>query len=169
MKEFPPFRLDTVNQCLWQREDKQDERISLTPKAFAMLNYLVEHPGRLITQDELLEALWPGTFVQPEVLKSHILDLRSALGDDARNPRFIQTLPRRGYQFIAAVSDPAAEAKLTPELPSRKLVGRDAALAELKQCVERSSQNHRQIVFINWLGTHAEYDKIDVRKVQHGD
>jgi DNA-binding winged helix-turn-helix (wHTH) protein/tetratricopeptide (TPR) repeat protein len=148
MWEFPPFRLDTVNQCLWRREDKEDERISLTPKAFAMLNYLVEHPGRLITQDELLEALWPGTFVQPEVLKSHILDLRSALGDDARNPRFIQTLPRRGYQFIAAVSDPAAEAKLTPELPSRKLVGRDAALAELKQCVERSSQNHRQIVFI---------------------
>jgi hypothetical protein len=48
MWEFPPFRLDTVNQCLWRREDKEDERISLTPKAFAMLNYLVEHPGRLI-------------------------------------------------------------------------------------------------------------------------
>jgi DNA-binding winged helix-turn-helix (wHTH) protein/tetratricopeptide (TPR) repeat protein len=148
MWEFPPFRFDTVNQCLWRRADKEDERISLTPKAFAMLNYLVEHAGRLITQDELLDALWPGTFVQPEVLKSHILDLRSALGDYARNPRFIQTLPRRGYQFIAAVSDPAAEAKLTPELPSRKLVGRDVALAELKQCLERSSQNHRQIVFI---------------------
>ena len=148
MWEFPPFRLDAVNQCLWRRADKGDERISLTPKAFAMLNYLVEHAGRLITQDELLDALWPGTFVQPEVLKSHILDLRSALGDDARNPRFIQTLPRRGYQFIAAVSDPAAEAKLTHELPSRKLVGRDAALAELKQCLERSSQNHRQIVFV---------------------
>ncbi len=56
MKEFPPFRLDTVNQCLWRRTSSGDERISLTPKAFAMLSYLVERAGRLVTQNELLEA-----------------------------------------------------------------------------------------------------------------
>src|SRR5580700_3118300 len=124
MKEFPPFRLDEVNQCLWRRVNGADEqRIPLTPKAFSVLRYLLERAGRLVTQDELLEALWPDTYVQPEVLKSHILDIRSALGDSAKNPRFIQTLPRRGYQFIAPVSDPAAEVKRTPEAPFGKLVG----------------------------------------------
>ena len=101
-KEFPPFRLDTVNECLWRHRDTgSDERILLTPKAFAMLRYLVEHAGRLVTQDELLEALWPDTFVQPEVLKSHVRDIRIVLGDDCKHPRFIETLPRRGYQFVA--------------------------------------------------------------------
>ena len=60
MKEFSPFRLDTVNQCLWRGRGRADEeRILLTPKAFALLRYLVEHPGRLVTHDELLDALWP--------------------------------------------------------------------------------------------------------------
>ncbi len=72
-KEFPPFRLDPTDQCLWRRENAwDDERISLTPKAFAVLSYLVEHAGHLITQEEFLEEVWPDTFVQPEVLKYQI-------------------------------------------------------------------------------------------------
>ena len=52
MKEFPPFRLDTENQCLWRRGNNADgERVMLTPKAFAVLRHLVEHAGRLVTQD----------------------------------------------------------------------------------------------------------------------
>ena len=87
MKEFPPFRLDTVNQCLWRGRDAFDEeRILLTPKAFAVLRYLVEHPGRLVTHDEFLDALWPNTHVQPEVLKSHIFEVRNILGDDSKKP-----------------------------------------------------------------------------------
>src|SRR5262245_37940258 len=59
MKEFPPFRLDLGNQCLWRRAETADaERIRLTPKAFAVLQYLVEHAGRLVTHDELIEAVW---------------------------------------------------------------------------------------------------------------
>lgn len=70
MREFSPFRLDTVNECLWRRSDsRDDQRILLTPKAFAVLLYLVERAGRLVSQNELLGALWPDTFVQPEVLK----------------------------------------------------------------------------------------------------
>ncbi|MGO9231172.1 MAG: winged helix-turn-helix domain-containing protein [Bryobacteraceae bacterium] len=58
-----------MNECLWRREDAgEDERVLLTPKAFAVLAYLIEHAGRLVTQDELLDAVWPDTFVQPEVL-----------------------------------------------------------------------------------------------------
>lgn len=79
MHEFLPFRLDTVNQCLWrQRETAADECIALTPKAFAVLRYLVEHAGRLVPQEELLEAVWPETFIKPEVLKSRIFEIRVA-------------------------------------------------------------------------------------------
>ena len=96
MREFPPFRLDTVNQCLWRGDGVAEERILLAPRAFALLRYLVEHPGRLVAHDELLEALWPKTYVQPEVLKSHIAAIRAVLGDGAKKPIFIETLSRRG-------------------------------------------------------------------------
>src|SRR5208282_2486814 len=132
-KEFPPFRLDTVSECLWRhRDDRDDERIRLTPKAFAVLQYLVNNPGRLVTQNELLGAVWPDTFVQPEVLKSQILDVRHALGDDAKNPRFIETLPRRGYQFVAPVADTFAAMEREYEGGTEKFVGRDAELNELR-------------------------------------
>ena len=154
MKEFPPFGLDTVNQCLWRRRDLgDDERIPLAPKAFAVLQYLVEHAGRLVTQDELLDALWPDTFVQPEVLKSHILGIRRALGDRPKKPLFIETLPRRGYQFIAPIKDVSAkdvsaESMLGLEQPCRKLVGRNAALAQLDESLQRALRGQRQVVFV---------------------
>jgi len=149
MPEFPPFRLDNMNQCLWRQRDKrQDECIRLTPKPFAILRYLVEHAGRLVTQDELLNAVWPDTFVQPEVLKTHILDVRNALGDSAKSPRFIETLPRRGYQFIAPVRSVSATPEATLGLPSQKLVGRGAELTQLQSCLWRTLGGQRQIVFI---------------------
>lgn len=148
MKEFDPFRLDTVNQCLWRRRDTGDQkRISLTPKAFGVLRYLVEHSGRLVTHDEILNALWPDTFVQPEVLKSYIVDARCALGDDAKNPRFIQTLPKRGYQFIALVRNAAAPGEAM-ERPARKLVGRNKELDDLLNRLRAALASQRQIVFI---------------------
>src|SRR5579863_4442875 len=103
MKQFQSFGLDTSNQCLLLN----DERIDLAPKPFAVLRYLVENPGRLISHDELLEALWPETYVQPQVLRTYVLDLRKVLGDDAGKPRFIQTLPKRGYCFVAQVTERA--------------------------------------------------------------
>jgi hypothetical protein len=61
MTEFPPFRMDVANRCLWHRGDGPEERrILLTPKAFAMLRYLVEHAGRLVTQEEMLSWLGIG-------------------------------------------------------------------------------------------------------------
>jgi TolB-like protein/TPR repeat protein len=101
MKEFLSFRLDAADQSLW----RDGQRVPLTPKAFSVLHYLVDRAGRLVTQSELLDALWPNTFVQPEVLKSQILDVRTALGDRPKDPLYIETVPRRGYRFIARVSD----------------------------------------------------------------
>jgi DNA-binding winged helix-turn-helix (wHTH) protein len=101
MKQFQSFGLDTSNQCLL----RDGAPIDLAPKPFAVLRYLVENPGRLITHDELLDALWPETYVQPQVLRTYMLELRKVLGDDASQPRFIQTLPKRGYRFVAPVTE----------------------------------------------------------------
>ena len=78
--QFLQFRLDPENQCLWRRgESAEDERVLLTPKAYAVLDYLLKHAGRLVTQDELLDAVWARSYVQPEVLKHHVLEIRKAL------------------------------------------------------------------------------------------
>src|SRR5271165_4484681 len=149
MKEFPPFRLDLVNQCLWRRSDgAAEQRIVLPPTAFAMLRYLVEHAGRLVKQDELLDALWPDTFVQPEVLKGHIREIRSVLCDDAKNARFIETLPRRGYQFIASVTDDSCKTNLEADSPASRLVGRNTELDQLRGSLRRALHGERQLVFV---------------------
>jgi TolB-like protein/DNA-binding winged helix-turn-helix (wHTH) protein/Flp pilus assembly protein TadD len=112
MKSFKAFRLDMANHILWRDGD----RVPIAPKSFDVLAYLVEHADSVVTQDEILEALWPETYVNPEVLRKYILEIRRALGDRAEDPEFIETLPKRGYRFIAPVEDvrPAAE---QPKLP----------------------------------------------------
>jgi DNA-binding winged helix-turn-helix (wHTH) protein/tetratricopeptide (TPR) repeat protein len=144
MKIFRSFRLDPVNQCLWRGEN----RVPLTPKAFDMLRYLVEHPGRLVTQDEILEALWPETYVNPEIIKKYILELRKGLGDRHDKPEFIETFPKRGYQFVAAVSDAVAVGRQDLAETTKKMVGRDAALAELHNSLRRALRGQRQIIFV---------------------
>lgn len=101
MKLFKSFGLDTENHLLW----RDRERVPLAPKGFDVLAYLIGHAGRVVTPDELLEALWQGTYVNPEVLRKYILEIRRALGDRPGNPEFIETVPKRGYRFIASVID----------------------------------------------------------------
>ena len=147
MRRFPPFRLDTVNQCLWRGDGLAEERILLARKAFAMLRYLVEHPGRLVAHAELLEAIWPKTYVQAEVLKSHIAAIRAVLGDDARKPIFIETLSRRGYRFIAPVTeDASASPSRTTNVPEAvsELIGRDAEL----EAVTALATEHRLVSLV---------------------
>ncbi len=145
MKVFQPFRLDTVNHCLWRGED----RVSLTPKAFDVLRYLVEHADRLVTQNEILEALWPETYVNPEVIKKYILGIRKVLGDHHDKPEFIETFPRRGYQFVASVSELSAGAPSDVDVnAARKMVGREAAMAQLDGYLGRALKAQRQMIFI---------------------
>src|ERR1700730_11656906 len=73
-----------------------------------MLRYLVENPGRLVTHDELLEKLWPEIYVNPELIRKYILDIRKILGDRPDKPEFIETVTKRGYRFIAPVVDETA-------------------------------------------------------------
>src|ERR1700722_13102572 len=150
MKSFPPFRLDSVNQCLWRRGDTgQEARILLTPKAFAVLEYLVEHAGRLVTHDELLEAVWPDTVVEPQAVKKHVLGVRAALGDRAKNSLFIETIPTRGYQFIAGVTESVATSPTVSRTAAPgDLVGRGGALEALRETWQHALSGERQIVFV---------------------
>jgi DNA-binding winged helix-turn-helix (wHTH) protein len=150
MKEFPPFELDGVNQCLWRHTDEGERRpVVLPPKAFALLQYLLEHPGRLVTHNELLESLWPRTFVQPDVLKTHILQIRTALGDNPKDPVYIKTLARRGYQFIGPLRDQHVTGPRGPSMEaSTKLVGRNQFVRQLHDDLRGAMNGQRQTVFI---------------------
>src|SRR5437763_9626377 len=97
---FGHFRLDLTNECLWQGT----RAISLRPKAFAVLKLLVESPGLLVTKQQVLDTVWPDTFVGDAVLKDSIRQLREALHDDAAEPVYIETSHRRGYRFIGYLS-----------------------------------------------------------------
>ena len=145
MKAFGPFRFDPVNHCLW----RDHERAPLTPKAFDVLRYLVEHADRLVTQDELLEALWPDTYVNPEGIRKYILEIRKVLGDRSDQPAFIETFPKRGYQFVAAITDertaPPAVAALGA---ARDMVGRQEGLGQLDGYLQAALGGQRQLVFV---------------------
>src|SRR5689334_20043977 len=124
---FDSFSLDPTNERLW----KGSQAIRLRPKAFLLLNHLVLRPGQLITKEELYEAIWPGTFVGDGVLKVLMRQLREALGDDPRNPRFIETAHRRGYRFIGAIAAPIQRGapaiqppSLSVAIPRQTVVGR---------------------------------------------
>src|SRR5688500_16653815 len=104
---FGMFELD-----LRARELRKGEaRVRLQEQPFEILRMMLEHPGDVVTRDELRQRLWPeGTFVDFEhSLNAAIKRLRAALGDDADNPRFIETLPRRGYRFVADVNAPTGK------------------------------------------------------------
>ena len=118
MKSFKAFRLDTANHSLW----RNGGRVPIAPKGFDVLAYLVEHAGQVVTQDEILEQLWPDTYVNPEVLRKYIQEIRKALGDRPDKPEFIETLPKRGYRFVAPVIDesPAEPADLSASRQSEE-------------------------------------------------
>ena len=98
---FGPFRLDVRNAQLW----RDQEVIRLTGKALAVLRYLAEHSGQLVTKDELFTEVWPGVVVSDSALVACIGELRRALGDARRTPQFIETVHGRGYRFIVAVAE----------------------------------------------------------------
>jgi len=142
---FGEFCLDFTSEQLLCGE----EVVALTPKAFTVLRRLVEDGGQLVTKEELLRAGWPKTHVSDGVLKVSILEIRRALGDDPSAPRFIETVPRRGYRFIAArtraAPRPSADAADAPGA----LVGRDGVLAQLEQRLERARAGERQLLFLS--------------------
>jgi TolB-like protein/Flp pilus assembly protein TadD len=95
--KFGDHRFDLESGRLWSRSNE----IRLTPKAAAVLRVLLQNAGEPVAKDELFAAVWQGAFVTDDALTSCIQELRKALGDDAKQPRFIETRHRRGYRFTA--------------------------------------------------------------------
>src|SRR5262245_45880171 len=132
---FGDFRLDRVEGRLWHGDVERP----LRAKSFALLRYLAEHPGRLVTRDELLHTVWPGVAVSSGVVRISIGEVRGALEDDALAPRFLETVGRQGYRFL---SGSAAEAV------RGAFVGRDGDLARLHRSLERCRDHRRQVLFV---------------------
>src|SRR5712664_2195805 len=97
---FGQFALDTRKRTV----TCADSPVSLTPKAFDVLLFLVQNPNRLVTKEELLLAVWGETFVEEGNLTQYISHLRRALGDNSEDTRMIVTIARKGYQFTADVT-----------------------------------------------------------------
>jgi DNA-binding winged helix-turn-helix (wHTH) protein/predicted ATPase len=137
----PAVRIEAENECAWCGK----RRLQLTPRAFAVLRHLVEHPERLITKEELFNAVWRDAIVSEAALSSCIRDLRKALGDSSDTPRYIQTAHRRGFRFIGPIARPALA---TPSSVSPLIVGREAELARIHIRLASAMNGERQVVFV---------------------
>jgi DNA-binding winged helix-turn-helix (wHTH) protein/Tol biopolymer transport system component len=127
--QFGPFSIDVGERVL-----RRDGRpVPLTPKAFDVLAALVERPGRLISKEELLQKVWSDTFVEESNLAYNVFALRKALGDTAENGRYIETVAKRGYRFIATVTraspgntgSPSSEAAAEAPVPEAANGGKE--------------------------------------------
>ena len=94
----------TVDEKNFRLEKGGDQR-SLTPRAFDVLLYLIKQDGRLVEKQELFEQVWKESFVTDNALTRVIKEIRQATGDDANDPKYIETIPKRGYRFAAALKD----------------------------------------------------------------
>lgn len=121
--EYGPFRLEPAEHRL----TREGSPVSLSPKAFDLLVFLVENRGRLVTKDQIMEAVWPGSFVEDANLTVWISVLRKALGEKGGSLRYIETVPKRGYRFMAPVKEVAG-----PEPPIESLTGGSPRLAHLE-------------------------------------
>lgn len=114
--QFGPFRLHAGDRTLW----RGDTRIDLNARYFDVLILLIEARGELVTKDRFMQEVWRGVPVTDEALTQAIRTLRKALGDDVSAPRFVETVPKHGYRFIAAV-EPASPPLVEAALPGAGL------------------------------------------------
>src|SRR5262249_21133361 len=147
--EFPPFQLDLRAGMLRQGTAP----LALRPKTFPVLQYLAEHPSDLVTKQALLGSVWEGQAVTEDVGRLSTRELRVALADAPTTPRFIQTVPRRGYRFIAAMGAASASVSEPTAAPASDgtswpgvVVGRASELAAIADAFRAAANNRRQVV-----------------------
>ncbi|MBI3775263.1 MAG: winged helix-turn-helix domain-containing protein [Gammaproteobacteria bacterium] len=151
---FDEFELDADNARL----TRNAQPVPLAPKAFDLLCTLVRHSGQLLTKDKLLDLVWGHQHVSESVLKNVISELRAALSDDAKQPRYIETVARRGYRFVKPeYLQTAPDAKiLNSQTPAFPIIGRRAVLAKLSAAWSTAAAGQRQIF---WLAGEAGVGK----------
>ena len=147
---FDRFELDEVNARLL----REGTAVALAPTPFAVLCALVRQPGSLLTTNALLDDVWGHQFVTDSVLRTAISELRTALDDDARKPRFIETVSRRGYRFIAAPSaipatpDVRASVSGLATVRAPYFIGRAEPLSRLRRAWDAACSGKRALVWI---------------------
>jgi DNA-binding winged helix-turn-helix (wHTH) protein/ATP/maltotriose-dependent transcriptional regulator MalT len=145
---FGRFELDEANSCLL----RDGKAVPLAPTPFAVLCTLARHPGALLGKNALLDQVWGHQFVSDSVLKTVISDLRTLLDDDARQPRFIETVSRRGYRFIAipiaipTAAQAGAVRTAAPRVPS--FIARLDALSRLHRTWDAACNGTRAVVWV---------------------
>jgi pimeloyl-ACP methyl ester carboxylesterase len=150
---FGPFTLDPVSGHLY----RDGVVVPLTPKAFAVLQQLAAHPGRLLSKQELLDSVWPGVFVGDAVLKVAVREIRKALGDDAQAPRYIETAHRRGYRLMTGSASPvvpSGDPSAVPASPPRVHYARSGDVNIAYQVV---GSGPIDLVFVMGWVSHLEY------------
>ena len=114
--EFGPYRLESGPGRLW----RDSEEIALSPKSLKVLAYLARHQGRLVTKEELREQVWGATQVTDTRLRVIVREVRAALGDDQNGREYLETVPGRGYRFVATNATSALDdAGSTRDVPLR--------------------------------------------------
>ncbi len=152
------LRIDDAAECIW----RDGEKIGVPPKAFLVLRRLMQRPAELVTKSELLEAVWPDTYVTDIVLNNAVGQLRQALGDNPKQPRFIETVHRRGFRWIGPVNAEAPSGSASTDTlhasftlhaaeanTDTAFVGRTESLAELARCYARAAAGQRQLVLVS--------------------
>jgi DNA-binding winged helix-turn-helix (wHTH) protein/tetratricopeptide (TPR) repeat protein len=146
MIRFGPYRLDSA-----QGLKRGQREVRLTPRSLAVLAVLASQPGRVVSKDELFTTVWHDAAVTDAALASCIQEIRRALADQSRNPRFIETVHRRGYRFVARTMDEAAIGPTEGlRLPATTpLVGRQREVALLIDAFDQARRGIRQLCLIS--------------------
>jgi DNA-binding winged helix-turn-helix (wHTH) protein len=126
------------------------QEVRVTPKSLAVLRTLAERPGEVVSREELFRAVWADTAVTESALTTCIQELRRALADDARNPKYIETVHRRGFRFLAGPLEDRAPAQASPASSRavEPVVGRGEVLDGIREAFEHACQGTRRIVFV---------------------
>jgi DNA-binding winged helix-turn-helix (wHTH) protein len=173
---FDKFQLDVDAQLLWN----ETSRISLTPKLYQLLLYFLQHPGQVISRDEIFKTVWEGRIVDDSALRLAINSLRIILHDDSKSPRYISTVYKRGYRFLANVmvkrnyliSKSIETNPLYYKYHAQTVLDRyddTHDLAVLLDAFEHASNGKRRVVFLygdQGVGKTALLDKF-LAKVSH--
>jgi DNA-binding winged helix-turn-helix (wHTH) protein/tetratricopeptide (TPR) repeat protein len=146
MIRFGQYRLDPV-----QGLKRGQQEVRLTPKSMAVLALLASQPGRVVSKDELFATVWHDTAVTDSALTTCIQEIRRALGDQARDPRFIETVHRRGYRFVARTLDETGSGPTVevPLPPTTTLVGRQHEVASLLDAFDLARRGARQVCLVS--------------------
>lgn len=146
---------DVTIDCQNFEVRKDGLSVDLKPRTFDVLVYLTANPGRVVSKQEIFDAIWKDTFVEDNALAKIICEIRHALSDDASKPRFIETVPKRGYRFVAEIKEPDSEQASETGVANPKTAFQTPAAAEPVSLLAKRAMLVLGIVaiaaFASWL------------------